>query len=132
MFYQILIIPLFAGLVSSSCVPPQTNFYWTTPCPYGLVFLVFSFSVFKLSRPTTIFLGTNVSDVLTVYNFTATQNGVPVDQNGGLNLAIPIDIVIYGNNNYGTVAKPLMSIGVYHYGGLLSCSWELQPTFGKL
>lgn len=78
------------------------------------------------------FLGQTFPNLLTITDLQVTQNGVPIDDNGGLNMGIPIDEVITGVNNYGPLSKPLISIDVYHYTGLLTCDWEKEPLGNKL
>lgn len=77
-------------------------------------------------------LGQNFTNLLTVTDLKATQNDISVDTNGGLNMEIPIDLVMTGANNYGKLTNPLVNIEVYQYSGLRDCSWSKQPTFQKL
>jgi len=98
------------ALPTPACVPPQTQFYWKVPCD-----------------------GQTFPNRITVTNVTATQGGKPVDQQGGMDLSKPLDLVVSINDAYGVISKPLLDIGIVEYSKHFGkCQWNNVPTLGLL
>jgi len=94
-----------------ACVPPQQQFYWKVPCD-----------------------GQTYTNRITVTNVTATQKGIPVDQQGGLDISINLDLLAAINDGYGVINKPLIDVGILEYSKSLlgKCEWKKVPTLGIL
>jgi len=95
----------------SDCIPDKTKFYWKSPCDNQ----VFTNSI-------------------TLSNLIATQNGQDVDLPGGLDFGTPLKLVSTIVDNYGTINKPLIDVGMFQYAKSLlgKCQWKALPTFGLL
>ena len=94
------------------CQPAQKGIYWTATCD-----------------------GQTFQNRITATNVTVMQNGQLVDDRGGLDLEVPIDIIATIVNNYGTTTKPLVNLNIFQYAvpeGGSTCTWTALPTFGML
>ena len=94
-----------------ACVPDQQQFYWKVPCD-----------------------GQTFKNRIQVSNVTASQNGKSVDSQGGMDISIDLDLVVSINDQYGTITKPLVDVGVFEYSKniLGRCEWKKVPTLGIL
>jgi len=94
-----------------ACVPPQEKFYWKAPCD-----------------------GQTFQNRIQVSNVAATQGGKSVDENGGLDISADLNLLVNINDQYGTIAKPLVDVGVFEYSKniLGKCEWKKVPTLGIL
>jgi len=100
-----------AAAAVPECIPPQQTFYWKVPCD-----------------------GQTFQNRVQVSNVTATQKGKSVDSQGGLDISIDLDLLVNINDQYGTIAKPLVDVGVFEYSKSLlgKCEWKKVPTLGIL
>jgi len=94
-----------------ACVPDQQTFYWKSPCD-----------------------GQTFPNKIQVSNVTATQQGKSVDSQGGMDISINLDLLAAINDQYGTIAKPLVDVGVFEYSKSIlgKCEWKKVPTLGVL
>jgi hypothetical protein len=94
------------------CQPDQKTLYWTPTCT-----------------------GQTFENRITATNVTVMQNGQLVDDRGGLDLEVPINIIATIVNNYGTTTTPKVDLLIYQYAipdGGTTCTWNQLPTFGML
>ena len=108
----ILAATLALALADTPCTPEQTKIYWKAPCD-----------------------GQTFENKIVPLNVTVMQDGKLVDDRGGLDLEIAINIVSEIKNNYGETTKPLVDLAIYEYSKPLfggDCSWKALPTFGLL
>jgi hypothetical protein len=71
---------------------------------------------------------------ISLTSIAATQNGKTVDQNGGIHIQQPLNLIAYGKNNYGRIATPKVDVGVKYCGKSIfhgnTCKWLTQYTLG--
>ena len=93
------------------CVPDQAQFYWKAPCD-----------------------GQTFTNRVTISSLAATQVGKPVDDQGGMDISTNLDLHAVITDQYGTVNKPLVDVGILEYSKGLSgkCEWKSVPTLGLL
>jgi len=94
------------------CIPDQTGIYWKSPCD-----------------------GQTFPNRITPTAVTVTQAGQLVDQRGGLDLELPIDIVATIVNDYGETTTPVVDLAIWEYATPITggkCQWKELPTFGML
>jgi hypothetical protein len=96
---------------AADCVPDQSKFYWTSPCD-----------------------GQGFQNRVTVSAVDATQNGKEVDDAGGFDISVPIDLSVDITDNYGDVADPKIDVSIKEYtkGASGNCEWVDVPTLGLL
>ena len=104
-------VALTLAAPTPTCVPPQTQFIWKVPCD-----------------------GQSFTNRIAVSNVTGSQQGKPIDQLGGLDVSIPLDLVATINDQYGQISKPLIDVSIQEYSKSLfgSCQWNKMPTLGLL
>ena len=107
----VLACVLATTLATPTCVPPQQQFYWKSPCD-----------------------GQTFQNRITVTDVKASQLGQSVDARGGLDISIPLDLVAAIQDGYGVINKPLIDISVFEYskGASGKCEFKQMPTLGIL
>ena len=94
-----------------ACIPDKATFYWKAPCD-----------------------GQTFTNRISVSDVKASQGGKTVDEQGGMDISINLDLVAQINDQYGEIQKPLVDIGILEYSKNLfgKCEWKKVPTMGLL
>jgi hypothetical protein len=105
------VIAAACGAPAPACVPDKTTFYWKVPCD-----------------------SQTFANKVKVTNVTASQNGKSVDELGGMDISVPLDILATIQDDYGVIKKPLLDISIVEYKKNLlgQCKWQNMPTLGIL
>ena len=111
LFVLAFVVATTLAAPTPACVPPQAQFYWKVPCD-----------------------GQSFTNKITVSDVKASQGGKPVDQAGGLDISVNLDLVSAINDQYGEIKKPLIDVGIMEYSKNLmgKCEWKKVPTLGLL
>lgn len=118
--------------LGASCVPPQANFYWKSPCDSKIICTYFNFDE-KFSQITSV-SDQGFTNVLVPTDIQAYQNNKTLDSLGGIDITIDLVAVISLTNNYDkTVTKPLIDLAISDYTSTIlgECKWGSLPTFGS-
>jgi len=95
---------------ADNCVPEKKTLDWKSPCE-----------------------GQTFQNRILVSEVKVTQYGQDVDQRGGLDMQIPIDVLSQIDNKYGETTKPLVDLAVQEYTTVAGkCAWKQMPNPGGI